>query len=54
MEEYIKNNRMSKASRNDREEHEEFKKDYIEISEVGFGFKKFLLLAALLALVAYC
>lgn len=54
MEEYMKKKRMRKASRNDRDEHEEFEKDFIEISEGGSGLKKYLFLAALVALVAYC
>lgn len=50
----MKKKRMRKARRNDRDEHEEFEKDFIEVSEGGSGLKKYLFIAALLMLAGYC
>lgn len=50
MEEYMKKKRMIKAQRNDRDELEEFEKDFIEVDEIESSKGRYLILAVVLAL----
>ena len=54
MEEYMKKKRMKKLVRNDNDEHEEYEKDFIEVSEESSSKLKFLVLALVVACLGYC
>ena len=53
MEEYMKKKRMIKSQRNDRDEHEEYEKDFIEIDESESSRGRYIVLGLVLFVLGF-